>query len=460
MVFFILALSMFMETVDSTILNASLPAISKALNVHPIDLKLALISYLLGLAVFIPISGWVADKYGIKKTYLAAIALFTLSSMACGFATNLTLLIIARIFQGIGGAFLMPLGRLIILKMSARHEIMSKTNMVVMIGSMGLMLGPLIGGYITHYFSWSWIFWVNLPFGLLSYILAKKYLPQFPKAPVKQLDKVGFILFGTSLSCLMFSLSMFSESSPSYLNAISILLLACLLLFAYFLHSKNKPNAIIQMKLFELRTFRISVFSNLLCRLSFGGLPFLLPLLFQLLLGYSAKESGIFVAPIALGVFFIKPCTRYILDYFGYKNVLLMNTLAMSISMMAFCLVDTQTTAPVILTMTFIYGFLMSLQYTSMNSLAYANIEDNQQSAATSIMSTMQQMAQSLGVAIAAIFLRVFAPEGILNLAAFQHTFLLLGMISYVAIILFLQLQVQDGEELLIKSNLLPENMK
>lgn len=452
----IVALAMFMEALDTTIINTAIPSMANSLQVNPIDLKIALISYLLSLAVFIPISGWVADKFGAKKTFIFAIGVFTLSSIWCGTTSNLTELVIARIIQGLGGSLTMPVGRLIIVRTCERHELISKMSIVVMVAALGMMLGPLLGGVITTHFSWRWIFWVNIPIGILAIISAHLFFPEMPSFKVPTLDKLGFILFGSGLAAMTFGLSLLSESGVNNTLAVIIILSSIGLFFLYAIHSRRKPHPIVRVQLLKYRTFRISVIGNLFARIGFGGVPFLVPLLLQIALGYSPQISGLLLAPTALGVFLVKPLSLYILRFFGYKNLLILNTFLVGLSLISFAYVTADTSFYIIAFLTFIYGFLIALQYTGMNSIAYAKISNTEYSSATSIMSTVQQLAQSIGVAIAALFVRLFAaPSGNEQLSqlVFHHTFITMGMLTFLSGTIFLFLKPKDGHELIDKPN-------
>lgn len=445
----IVSFAMFMEAVDTTIINTAIPVMAHSLHVNPIDLKLALISYLLSLAIFIPISGWIADKFGVKKVFISAVCVFTLSSVWCGFTQSLGELICARIVQGLGGSLTMPVGRLIILRTCERHELITKMSLVVMVASLGMMLGPLLGGVITHNFSWPWIFWVNVPVGILTVLFSIKRLPSMPARPVPALDKLGFVLFGAALALLTLGLSTLSESDISMERSLLLLALAVLLLLAYAQHSRKRQHPIIKVELLRSRTFCVSVLSNLFARLSFGGTPFLLPLLLQIGLGYSSQLSGFLLAPVAVGVFLVKPFSVHILRWFGYKKLLILNTLLVSLSLWSFCTINSSSTIYGISVLTFIYGFLIALQYTGMNSLAYANVSEQDMSAATSIMSTIQQLAQSFGVAVSAILISIFSSHHLLSVKIFQQTFLMLGLLTLLSGVIFLSLQQEDGAELI-----------
>ncbi len=444
------ALAMFMEAVDTTILNTAIPVMAQSLHVNPINLKLALISYLISLAIFIPVSGWIADKFGIKKIFIYAIAIFSVSSIWCGFTQSLTELILGRIAQGIGGSLMLPVGRLIIMRTCERHELIAKMSIVVMVAALGMMLGPLLGGIITEQFSWRWIFWVNVPVGIVAIFMAVKLLPNLKARPVPPLDKIGFLLFGGGLAALTLGLSVLSESDIPLSQAINLIVLSFFLFVCYTWNSIRNPFPIVKIELLKIRTFRVSVIGNLLARLGFGGAPFIVPLLLQIGLGYSPQWSGGLLAPTALGVFMVKPLSLYILRYFGYRNLLIINTLFVGISLCSFALITERTSIYSIGLLTFLYGFLIALQYTGMNSLAYAEITQEDMSAATSIMSTVQQLAQSFGVAVAAIIISYFSHGlHVLTIKAFHQTFVVMGILTLLSGIIFIHLKKEDGEELI-----------
>ncbi len=449
----IVSFAMFMEAVDTTVINTAIPAMSHSLNVNPLDLKLALISYLLSLAIFIPISGWVADKFGVKKVFMIAVGVFTASSIWCGFTHNLFELITARIVQGLGGSLTLPVGRLIIVRTCERHELISKMSIVVMVASLGMMLGPVLGGFITNYFTWRWIFWVNVPVGLLTILLSIYLLPAMPARPVAALDKLGFILFGSGLATLTFGLSTFSESNVSSSHSLFLIAIAFVLLTLYIWHSRGRAHPIVKVELLRERTFRVSVLGNLLARLGFGGVPFLIPLLLQLSLGFSPQLSGMLLAPTAFGVLMVKSFSLPILRYFGYKKLLILNTFLVSFSLWSFATIGQSTSIASIALLSFIYGFLISLQYTGMNSLAYANVSSENISAATSIMSTIQQLAQSFGVAVAALFVRYFSSgysvDTLVSPSVFHKTFITMSLITFLSVVIFIQMRKEDGQELI-----------
>lgn len=450
---FIISFAMFMEGLDATIINTAIPNMAEHLRVPPIDLKIALISYLLSLAIFIPISGWMADKFGGKRVFIAALAIFTVSSLWCGFSRNLHELVIARVFQGIGGSFALPVGRLIILRTFPREQYLGMMNRVVMVATVGMMLGPVLGGFITHYFSWPWIFFVNVPIGIIAIIFANHFLIEVPKQPSYPLDKLGFILFGLSLATFTFGLSAFSETYISNKWAVIVIASSILLFFMYLAHSRKQAHPIINKSLLKLRTFQISLTGNLVSRLGFGGVPFLVPLLLQIALSYPAQISGLLLAPTALGIFISKPISLFLLRRFGYKRVLILNTLITGIYLSSLIVINVHTSVYFIGTLSLIFGLLMSMQYSGLNSLAYAEASPENLSSMAGITITLQQLSQSFGVAVSALFIRAFSSSGLnLDVNAFHHTFMALGITTLLSTLVFIRLKPNDGEALLKKA--------
>lgn len=449
----IISIAMFMESLDTTIINTAIPVMSHSLHVNPIDLKIALISYLLSLAIFIPISGWIADKFGIKKIFISALSLFVISSILCGFAHQLWQLVGMRMLQGMGGSLMMPLGRLIIARTFQRSELVNMMSRVIMVGALGVMLGPVFGGLIVHYVSWPWIFWVNVPVGIVAILLAQHYLPTSEPIAVPPLDKKGFVLFGGGLAGLTFSLSAFSESSMQKSMLSNLLFASLLLLAAYVWHAKKQTHPLIKTELFNFNTFRVSILGNLFARIGFGGMPFLVPLLLQISLHYSAQLSGLLLAPIALGIFFAKSVIARLLRKFGYKRLLILNTWLVGLSLWLFTLVTQTFPVYGVGLLTLLYGFLISLQYSCMNSLAYADTPPQLLSSATSLLSTVQQISQSMGVAISALLISLLAthtPDGfLLTLSVFHHTFFLLGILTFCSTFIFLLLRADDGHQMM-----------
>jgi EmrB/QacA subfamily drug resistance transporter len=394
-----------------------------------------------------------ADKFGIKRIFIIAIGIFTLSSLGCGFARHLPELVLLRSIQGLGGAFTTPIGRLILLRLFPRRDFVALSSRAVMVASFGMMLGPVLGGLITHYFSWRWIFWVNVPVGILAILLALKFLPKVPAQVVAPLDIIGFVLFGVGLAGFIFGLSAFSQSMIPAVWIWTIIGTAIGILSVYVWHSRRISHPIVNTQLFHIRAFQISSMGNVLSRLGFSGLPFLLPILLQVALGYSSQISGLLLAPLALGIFFVKLFVLKLLRHFGYKKILILNTLLVAFSLWTFMAVNQTTPYYEIGFFTFLFGVLVSTQFTAMNTLSYAEIPETQLSAATSIMGTLQQLTQSFGVALGAFLIRVFSigsgKEFMLTPWVFHRAFFMMGVVTLGSIAIFLRLRPEDGRQML-----------
>lgn len=447
-----ISIAMFIEALDATIINTAVPAIARYMSVSPIDLKIALISYLLSLALFIPISGWLADRFGQRNIFASAIAIFTISSMLCGFSSHLWELVVARLIQGFGGALMMPVGRLIVVRSYERHELIAVMNRIITIALIGPSLGPLVGGYITEYFSWRWIFFVNIPFGLVGFIVAWKMIENKKASNLKALDRIGFILFGVGLGLLVFALSALSESDFHAPTIILLFVISLTMLLVYFFHARNSKAPILDMNLLKIRTYRVSVIGSLLTRTGMGGIPFLMPLLFQISFHYSPFTSGILTSPFILGAMVAKRFSTKVFTFFRIKNYLILNTILLGISIITLAAIQADTSLGLIIGIVFINGIITSLEYSAMNPLAYCDLPQEKLSGGTSITSTVQQIAMSFGVAFSALLLKFFgaktAAYSYLPAVMIHHTFIVLGLFTIVSTISFMFLQSDDGAAL------------
>ncbi len=447
----LVAVGFFMEALDTTILNTAVPAIAHSLKVPPLDMKAVLACYTLSLAVFIPISGWMANRFGTRRVFASAIGVFTLGSFLCGICTNIHFLVACRILQGCGGAMMLPVGRLTLVRSFARSELIRAMSFVAIPGLVGPMLGPLLGGLIIAYFHWSVIFFVNIPIGFVGLFLVRKHLPNFRAAKNQPLDFVGLVLFGSGISLLSYVLEVFGDHSLSGREIASFLALSAALLAAYGVHSVRTPHPLLRLSLMRIRSFRVGVFGNLLTRLGIGGLPFLLPLLYQIGLGYTPIQSGLMIMPQALAAISFKFTLPVILKRFGYRQVLIANTVMLGVMLMIFSLIDVSTPAWAIALLAFGYGFFTSTQYTSMNTLAYADVSNEQASWASSIASTVQQIAVSFGVAAASLAAALFIPDHTRAtppemIHGIHLALRVLGGWTIVSTIVFGELKASDGE--------------
>ena len=406
----LVAVGFFMEALDTTILNTAVPTMAHSLHVPPLDMKAVLASYTLSLAVFIPISGWMANRFGTRRVFASAIGVFTLGSFLCGVCTDIHLLVACRILQGCGGAMMLPVGRLTLVRTFAKSELIRAMSFVAIPGLVGPMLGPVLGGVIIAYFHWSVIFFVNIPIGFLGLLLVRRHLPNYAAARNYPLDFVGLVLFGSGISLLSYVLEVFGDHTLSGREIAGLLAISAALIAAYGAHSVRAPHPLLRLSLLRIRSFRVAVSGNLLTRLGIGGLPFLLPLLYQIGLGYTPIQSGLLIMPQALAAISFKFTLPVILRRFGYRQVLIFNTVMLGVMLMAFSLIDTGTPAWAIALLAFAFGFFTSTQYTSMNTLAYADVSNEQASGASTIASTVQQMAVSFGVASASLVAALFIP--------------------------------------------------
>lgn len=446
-----IAVAFFMESLDTTILNTAVPTVAEAIHVTPLSMKSVLASYTLALAVFIPISGWMADRFGTRRVFGSAIALFTLGSFLCGISTNIDLLVAFRILQGCGGAMMVPVGRLTMVRSFARSELVRAMSFVAIPGLIGPMLGPIAGGLIVGYFHWRLIFFVNIPIGLTGLYLVYRHLPDYREEHVDPLDVVGLILFGSGVALLSYVLEVFGETSLSTTEVLGLLALSLLLLAGYGIHAIKTAHPLLRMMLFRIRTFRSSVTGSFITRLGIGGIPFLFPLLYQVGLGYTPIQSGLLMMPQAIASMSLKMTMPKILARFGYRAVLISNTIIIGLFIVLFSTIGPKTPVWSIVLILFCYGFFTSLQYTSMNTLVYSDVSDEQASAASSIASTMQQMAISFGVASASLVTAVFLPGQVQSHPAdFIHgihkAFFVLGAMTVLSTVVFRELKPGDGE--------------
>jgi EmrB/QacA subfamily drug resistance transporter len=446
----LVAVGFFMESLDTTILNTAVPAIAHALQVPPLSMKAVLASYTLSLAVFIPISGWMANRFGTRRVFASAIGIFTLGSFLCGISNNIHLLVACRILQGCGGAMMLPVGRITMVRTFAKSELINAMSFVAIPGLIGPMLGPVIGGAIIGYFHWSVIFFVNIPIGLCGLYMVYRHLPNYRETRNYALDIIGLVLFGSGIALLSYVLEVFGETTLSGREMLGLLAISAALLATYGLHTQRTVHPLLRLRLLAIRTFRIAVSGNLFTRLGIGGIPFLLPLLYQVGLGFTPIQSGLLIMPQAFAAMSLKLTMPLILKKFGYRSVLVANTLMLGIMILLFATIGAATPVWLIVIMAFAYGFLTSLQYTSMNTLAYADLGEKEVSPASTIASTVQQLAVSFGVATASLAAALFIPDRLhateTQLIHGIHLALLgLAALTLVSTSVFARLRPQDG---------------
>jgi EmrB/QacA subfamily drug resistance transporter len=446
----LVAVAFFMESLDTTILNTAVPVISDALKVAPLSMKSVLASYTLSVAVFIPISGWMADRFGTRRVFTSAIGLFTLGSCLCGLSGDIHLLVASRILQGCGGAMMVPVGRLTLVRTFAKSELIAAMSFVAIPALVGPMLGPIAGGLIVGYLHWRAIFFVNIPIGLAGLLMVYLHLPDYRQAHARPLDVVGLILFGSGVALLSYVLEIFGEHTLSVREILGLLAISLVLIAGYGLHATRSKYPLLQLGLFRIRTFSAAVSGSFFTRIGIGGVPFLLPLLYQIGLGLTPIQSGLLIMPQALAAMSTKFLMRRVLTRVGYRSVLISNTVMLGLLLLLFATIGLHTPIWLIALQAFCYGAFTSLQYTSMNTLVYADISDEQTSNASSIASTAQQMSLSFGVAAAGLATAFFIPDRVRSnpdelIRGIHEAFLVLGGFTILSVAVFRRLKGGDG---------------
>ncbi|HVT74723.1 MAG TPA: DHA2 family efflux MFS transporter permease subunit [Lacunisphaera sp.] len=446
----LVAVALFMENLDATIVNTAVPVMAESLRVEPLALKAVMTSYTLSLAVFIPISGWMADRFGTARVFMQAVMLFAAGSLFCGLAPNVPCLVGARILQGLGGAMMTPVGRIALVRTFPRSELLRTMNYVIIPALIGPMVGPFAGGVIVHLLHWRMIFFVNLPFALAGFWYVRRYMPDYRDEATPPLDRTGFILFGAGIALLSYVLEVFGEHRLGG-GELSLLTGASLALLAFYgWHSRRMSHPVLALWLFGVRTFRLSVIGGFVTRLGVGGMPFLLPLLYQIGLGYAPWQAGLLTMPTAAAAMLMKVASRPLLRRFGHRNILIANTLLIAVVVLTFTRIGPGASVWAIIGLGFSQGFFMSLQFTSMNSLIYADVEDPDASKASSISSTAQQLSLSFGVAFASLvagwFLRGLDQTNPAQvIPALHHAFITMAVITVLSSFTYWWLHGDDG---------------
>ncbi len=447
----LVAVALFMEHLDATIVNTAVPTMSESLSVAPLSLKGVLTSYTLSLAVFIPISGWMADRFGTKQVFKLAIALFLLGSLLCGLAPNVPFLVASRILQGVGGAMMMPVGRLAMVRTFPRSELLNAMNFVIIPALIGPLLGPFVGGLIVHWLHWRVIFFLNLPFGFAGLWMVRHYMPDFREKETPPFDGLGFVLFGAGIALLSYVLEVFGEHSMKLADIGFMLGGAIALLAAYGWHAQQIAAPVLALDMYRIRTFAISVGGGFFTRIGVGGMPFLLPLLYQLGLGYPAWQAGLLTMPQAAAAIAMKVSSKWILARFGHRLVLISNTVLLGLNIMLFTQIGPGSPIAAILALSFTQGFFASLQFTSMNTLTFADVADRDASKASSVSSTSMQMSLSFGVASASLLAAWFLGgvdqhDVAQTVPALHKAFLAMGAFTIVSSLMFWRLKPTDGD--------------
>ena len=446
----ILATAIFMQMLDSTILNTSLPSIAKDLNESPLNMQNAIISYVLTLALFMPVSGFLADKFGTKKVFIISLILFSLGSLLCSLSPNLTFLVIARVIQGIGGSLMTPVGKLALIKTFDKSELLKAMNFAIIPALIGPVLGPLIGGYMVDYLSWHWIFLINLPIGILGIVLSVKYMPNY-FSKIIDFDFKGFLFFAAASLLLSISLE-WMGNAKNITPVLLVFLMGFIFIYLYYRHAKKEENPIFPLELFMVRTFRVGFLGNLATRLGISSIPLLIPLMIQIAYGQSAVVSGWIVAPMAITAMFGKSAVIKILNRFGYRKTLMFNTFLIGTLICLMAIPGINTSIYWFIPLILVLGFFNSIQFTSMNTISISDLRDSHTSSGNYLISVNQQIAIGFGIAFGLIILKLF--EGDTQLIkgnihnAFRYTFLVMGILTILSGFVFRRLHFRDGDNM------------
>jgi EmrB/QacA subfamily drug resistance transporter len=447
----VVASALFMESLVSTVIATSLAAMAVDLQVDPLTLKLAFTAYFVALAIFIPISGWCADRYGARTVFAAAIAVFTLASVGCALAWDLYSLVAGRFCQGLGGAMMLPVGRLILLRAIPRNQMLSAMAWLSIPTLFAPILGPPLGGFITTYYHWRGIFWLNVPIGLIGLALALWWVPQVHGDRDKPLDWLGFVLTGGGLALAIFGFTLLGSHATGIGVAVAMMASGGVLLAWYLRHAARVAHPIIDLTLLQIASFRITLVGGLLFRIAVGAMPFLLPLMLQVGFGMNAFESGSLTFTAAVGAVTMKLTAAPILKRWGFRQVLCGNAWISSALVAALALFTVDTPATLIMAVLLVGGFFRSLQFTSLNTLAYADVEHSALSRATSLVGVVQQLSLAAGVALAAMLLDGSrSVEGRSELLAidFSRAFVAVGVVSLASLIWYRRLAPDAGTEM------------
>ncbi len=448
----IVAVALLMENIDSSVLSTSLPAMSIDLNTDPIHLKLVLTSYLLALAVFIPASGWAADRFGARTIFRWAIVVFTLGSIACGLSQNLWELVLARTLQGMGGSMMVPVGRLIVLRTVPRDGLVGALAWLTVPALLGPVMGPPLGGYITTYWHWRWIFWINIPLAVLGVILATLMIPNIREEVVARFDGKGFLMAGPGLAAFLTGATLAGLNLAPLWVVILLTGGGLALITAFVRHALRATEPLVDLRLLTLPTFRIAAIAGTLFRVGVGALPFLLPLMFQLGFGLTAFQSGSLTFVSGMGALMMKFGAQPLLRRFGFRGVLMGNALISSVLLAGPAFFTPATPVAIMLVVLLAGGFSRSLQFTAVNAIAYAEVSGPRLSSATSFTAVLQQLSGSVGITLAAMVLETCGAlrgTSATDLGNFPYVFGLITLLSVASAVIFARLTPTAGSSLI-----------
>lgn len=441
------AIAMFMQSLDGTILNTSLPSIAKNMGYSATEMDSVIVTYTLTLAMFIPLSGWLADRFGTRTMFMIAVLMFMTGSLFCALSVDLKTLNMARVLQAIGASMMVPIARLAILYQYPKNELLKTMNFITLFGLLGMVAGPSLGGFLTDNFSWHWIFLINIPIGFIGISMAYRIMPNFKHA-VGRFDFRGLIYFSLALISITLVLELIGSGRIHMIVILSLLFLSGLLSLFYYIHYKRTEKPIIDLQLLNIRTLKIGLIGSLITRLGIGGLPLLLPLMLQTSFGYSASVSGLLLLPSALSNVAVKPFMVKIIKFFGYRTVLISNTILLGFILIILGFVTKETPLGYYILLMIFYGIFTSIQMSAMNTITLSDLDQDTASGGNTMLVIMQQLSVSFGVSVASLALSLFQ-TGIFELdtsKAFEYTFITLAVFTIFSSFTFSKLNKTDGE--------------
>jgi len=449
MLLWLVALGFFMQTLDATIVNTALPAMARSLGESPLRMQSVVVAYSLTMAMLIPATGWVADRFGTRRVYVGAIVLFVIGSVLCALAPDLTLLVAARVVQGAGGALLLPVGRLVVLRTFPRERFLQAMSFVAIPGLVGPLIGPTLGGWLVEVASWHWIFLINVPVGVIGVGATLRYMPAPASAAVARFDIAGYLLLAFGMVALSLALDGLSGLGLRQASVLLLMIFGLASLAAYWLHALRRPDPLFSPRLFRVGSLRIGLLGNLFSRLGSACMPFLIPLLLQVTMGYSPAQAGMMMLPVALASMSMKRITTPLITRHGYRRVLVVNTLLVGLAMASFALVSPGQPLALSILQLAVFGAVNSMQFTAMNTLTLKDLEPGTASSGNSLLSMVQMLAMGMGVAAAGAVLAAFTAhygmDGVQTLQTFRATFLCMALITMASAAIFWQLAPEDS---------------
>jgi EmrB/QacA subfamily drug resistance transporter len=433
----LVAATLFMQNLDASVITPAIPDMAAGFGVAPVDLNIGVSTYMMTVGIFIPATGWLAQRFGARPVFLLSILIFTLASALCGMSQSLPQFVAARILQGLGGAMMVPVGRLVVLQMTPKDRLMNAIALLTWPGLVAPVLGPPVGGLIIDNVSWHWIFWLNLPLGALALLVALRIVPRVEREPGKSFDLLGFILLGAAVFCLLFAADMLSGDEVNWLLEGALALSGVALLGLGLRHIRRVEQPVLRLDALQIPTFRVTVIGGTLFRLGINAVPFLIPLLFQLAFGWSAFRAGLMLMAVFLGNILLKPFTSWILRTWGFRRVLVVNGVLNAGTILAMVLIGPTSPFPVLIALLVVAGMARSMQFTALNTIAFADVERPGMSDANTLFYTVVQLSRGVGIALGAIGWRlggVLFPEAG-EVAAFRFAFAVVGLISLLSVV-------------------------